>query len=172
MSFPPPSLQPPPPPVWVPMQPEVLVDTRRRVLAFLIDTALTLPGLAIYTWAFFSSFIEAFDEFETDRAPLPNFAWMAVGWLLAVGVQVVNRGIVQGRTGKSLGKRVMHLQVVRLADGTPAGIGWGLLRVFLEWVVGIVDVVLAFVTERRQRTGDMAAKTVVVNDEDLGRLLR
>ena len=172
MSFPPPSLQPPPPPPWVPAQPEVLVDTRRRVLAFLIDTALTLPGLAIYMWAFFSGFLDAFDELDPDRAPLPNFGWMAVGWLLAVGVQVVNRGIVQGRTGKSVGKRVMHLQVVRLADGRPAGIGWGLLRVLLEWVVGVVDVVLAFATDRRQRTGDMAAKTVVVNDEDVARLLR
>ena len=172
MSFPPPSPHPPPPPPWAPARPEVLVDTRRRVLAFLIDTALTLPGLAIYMVAFFSGFFDAIDRAEPGEVPFPNFGWMAFGWLLSVGVQVVNRGIVQGRTGKSLGKRVMHLRVVRLADGQPAGIGWGLLRVLLESVVGIVDVVLAFVTDRRQRTGDMAAKTVVVNDEDVGRVLR
>ena len=31
-------------------------------------------------------------------------------------------------------------------------------------VVGIVDVILAFVTDRRQRTGDMAAKTMVMTN--------
>lgn len=170
MSFPPPP--PPPPPPWVPFQPEVLVDTSRRVIAYLIDMALTVPGLVIYVWAFFSGFFEAFDEFDTGEPPAPRFGWMFAGWLLAAGVQVVNRGIVQGRTGKSLGKRLMRLQVVRLADGRPAGVGWGLLRVVLEWLAGVVDVILAFATDRRQRTGDMAAKTVVVNDEDVGRLLR
>ena len=103
---------------------------------------------------------------------LASYGWCFAGMLAVLIVQGINRGVVQGRTGKSLGKRFMKISVVRLADGRPAGGWWGLLRVVLEQVAGVIDVVLAFATERRQRLGDMAAKTVVRNDEDVDSLLR
>jgi uncharacterized RDD family membrane protein YckC len=143
-----------------------LPDTRRRVIAYLIDWSLSVPGMVIYLWAFFDVFLEVVRTPAGEEVATPDFGWILFGWSLAMLATVVNRGIVQGLTGRSLGKRIMHLRLVRLDDGGVAGLWWGLLRVVLETLVGIIDVVLAFVTDRRQRTGDMAAKTVVMNDED------
>jgi uncharacterized RDD family membrane protein YckC len=97
-------------------------------------------------------------------APAPRIGVFFLGWFANVVLLVLNRGVAQGLTGKSLGKWIMKVRVVRIEDGSNPGLGWGLLRALLESVVGVIDVVLAFVTDRHQRVGDMAAKTMVVDD--------
>lgn len=141
-----------------------LSDMRRRVIAYLIDSSLSIPGVVLQAWAFVTSIVSASRD---DLAGLPNGEWIFVGLGLTYLPLVVNRGVVQGVTGRTLGKKIMRLRLVRLQGGGSPGLGWGLLRLLLEGVVGIVDVILAFVTDRRQRTGDMAAKTMVMNDEDI-----
>jgi uncharacterized RDD family membrane protein YckC len=149
----------------------VVVDTRRRVLAFIIDMALLVPFCYLAFVGFFSGVLASFPG-TPEPGLLASYGWCFAGLLGALMVQGLNRGVIQGRTGKSLGKRIMKISVVRLADGRPAGAWWGLLRVLLEQLAGVIDVVVAFVTDRRQRLGDMAANTVVLDDEDIDSLLR
>ena len=69
--------------------------------------------------------------------------------------------------GQTIGKRLMRLRVVR-ADGGHAGMGEIFVRTILRVIDGIalylVGLVVMLVTgERRQRLGDLAAGTVVVD---------
>ncbi|EMR02501.1 RDD family protein [Cesiribacter andamanensis] len=67
--------------------------------------------------------------------------------------------------GQSLGKRQLHLKVVRL-DGTQPGIGNYLLRWLLRpldiWLYGSVAILTILINGKGQRLGDMAAGTTVV----------
>ena len=51
-----------------------------------------------------------------------------VGCLLSLALWIWNRGLKQGRTGRSIGKQVLGLRLVREADGGPTGVGTALLR--------------------------------------------
>ncbi|AHM60629.1 hypothetical protein D770_11860 [Flammeovirgaceae bacterium 311] len=67
--------------------------------------------------------------------------------------------------GQSLGKRQLHLKVVRL-DGTQPGIGSYLLRWLLRpldiWLYGSVAIITILINGKGQRLGDLAAGTTVV----------
>ena len=70
---------------------------------------------------------------------------------------------------QTVGKRVMKLRVVRI-DGSDAGAGPTFIRTLLRAIDGlffyVVGLIVIFATgERRQRLGDMAAKTKVVADD-------
>lgn len=95
----------------------------------------------------------------------------ATVFLLSVGVQVLNLVLLQGLTGASIGKHLAGLRVIR-EDGSPAGIGWNLLR-FLLLVVAdnqcFIGIILVFATKGHRRVGDMAASTFVVRKADVGR---
>lgn len=146
----------------------VVADTKRRVLAYLIDMLVLAPGFAFAIAGFVRMVTFADDPLGDD--PPAGLVLYAIGWLLCLLCLVVNRGIVQGITGKSLGKKVMKLRVVHVDDGRPLGFWWGILRVAIEVFAGVIDVILAFVVEKRQRVGDMAASTMVLNDEDVERV--
>jgi uncharacterized RDD family membrane protein YckC len=147
----------------------VVVDTGRRVIAYLIDMALLIPGYMVIAIGFFNAFHD-FATFRTEAFP-PGFGLYLSGYGIVMATQVINRGIMQGRTGKSLGKHVTKIRVVRIEDGEPSGVWWSLLRLVVEMFAGIIDIVFGFATERRQRVGDLAGKTIVINDEDRERLL-
>ncbi|MBD2768152.1 RDD family protein [Hymenobacter sp. BT664] len=68
--------------------------------------------------------------------------------------------------GQTLGKKALHLRVVRL-DGTRAGLGDYLLRWLLRPVeivmsVGVVALITILTNGRGQRLGDLAAGTTVI----------
>jgi uncharacterized RDD family membrane protein YckC len=71
--------------------------------------------------------------------------------------------------GQSLGKRLLHLKVVRL-DGTQPGTGSYLLRFLLRpldiWLYGSVAVITILINGKGQRLGDLAAGTTVVKYTD------
>ena len=76
--------------------------------------------------------------------------------------------VAEGATGQTLGKRLLRIRVVS-ADGSPAGWGQVTVRTLLRlvdalpafYIVGLVTV-FASGSERRQRVGDLAARTQVV----------
>ncbi|HLZ56091.1 MAG TPA: RDD family protein [Ktedonosporobacter sp.] len=72
---------------------------------------------------------------------------------------------MEGTRGATFGKRLMGLRVVR-ADGQPLGMTEtvirNLLRVVDQFLFGLVGFFSIMATPRRQRLGDMAAKTIVV----------
>jgi hypothetical protein len=84
--------------------------------------------------------------------------FVIIGWALYYFFATESAG------GQTLGKKLMRLRVVR-ADGRPAGMGEiavrTILRVVDNYLVGLI--VMLATGERRQRVGDLAAGTIVVD---------
>lgn len=97
-----------------------------------------------------------------------------VGILLALLIPL-DLFLVQGLTGASVGKHIFGLRVVR-DTGKIAGFGWNALRtlllLFATFACGVVllpaELIVASVTKRHQRVGDMAAGTYVVRKTSVG----
>ena len=64
--------------------------------------------------------------------------------------------------GQSYGKRVAHTAVIDATTGKPCTFGQSFLRNLLLGLLGIIDWVFIF-GKKRQRLGDKAANTIVVN---------
>ncbi len=118
---------------------------------------------------------DAFNErvaaFVLDWLVLGGLAFGAAGGggagaAAAVVVSLLNQGVAQALTGWTLGKSIAGVRSARLDTVEPPGIGPGLLRWLFLWVdllvVGLVGLFVASRSPRRQRLGDLAAKTWVV----------
>lgn len=87
-----------------------------------------------------------------------------LGLVGSVGVQIWNRGVRQGRTGRSLGKSAFRIRLVRELDGGTVGTGTALVRELAH----VLDAVLylGFLwplwDARAQTFADKAVSTVVV----------
>jgi uncharacterized RDD family membrane protein YckC len=130
----------------------------RRIVAGLIDTIL----LFLLFIALAAAFGGVSTEDGTLEASLDNAAF-ALFILLALAYYAAAETL----TGRTAGKAVMGLRVVR-ADGEPLGpvdaVARNLLRVAdgFPYPFYIVAIVAMAVTRRRQRLGDLAARTFVV----------
>jgi len=76
--------------------------------------------------------------------------------------------ILEGTSGQSLGKRIMHIRVVR-EDGAPMDLVTAFIRNLLRIIdylptLYIFGIIMILISNERQRLGDMAAKTVVIPD--------
>ena len=114
-----------------------------------LNECFNLNGTALYT---------------TGGRTLTHFA-LLLAWF--VGVHV----LLQGLTGGSLGKLATGVRVVT-ADGRRPGVGRALVRSLL-WVVDglpccmpLVGLITLLSTGRKQRVGDLAARTFVVRAAD------
>ena len=125
----------------------------RRALAGLIDVGIVVAGSVLLTTVI-------------------GFATGGVTWGPQMGLVVIAWALyyyfaLESGDGQTLGKKVMNLRVVR-ADGGKTGMREIALRTVLRVVDGIalylVGLVVMLVTgERRQRLGDLAAGTIVVD---------
>ena len=123
----------------------------RRVLAGLIDLAIVVAGAMVVLFAA--------DALSGERSPA--LSAVILGWTLYYYFAVESGG------GQTVGKKVMKLRVVR-ADGRPAGMSEIAVRTLLRVVDGIglyvVGLIVMLATgQRRQRIGDLAAGTIVVD---------
>jgi uncharacterized RDD family membrane protein YckC len=126
-----------------------LVDWPRRFVSGLVDfIVVPLPGSII----------------QSIGRNGHNSALISLGSLIALGLAIWNAA-QQGRTGQSLGKRLMGTYVVREADGQFIGAGMGVLR----WLVHILDAIpclLGFLwplwDAKKQTFADKIISTVVV----------
>ena len=90
------------------------------------------------------------------------FAIMLVMWLL----WLVYFTYFEGTSGQTIGKGLMHVRVLK-ESGARCDIGSALIRNILRIVdhlpfLYILGMILIAATEKRQRLGDMLAKTIVV----------
>ena len=120
----------------------------RRVIAAIVDLLIVTAGaLAI---------LVAGDSLSGDRPGA--LAAVVLGWALYYFFAL------ESGEGQTLGKRLMKIRVVR-ADGRPASMGEiavrTILRVIDNYLVGLI--VMLATGERRQRIGDLAAGTIVVD---------
>jgi uncharacterized RDD family membrane protein YckC len=122
----------------------------------------TDPGLA---------FNERTAAFLLDYLILGGAAFLAgggglTGLLALEAVTLVNQGILGGLTGYSLGKAITGVRAARVEGTDPPGIVAGLLRWLLLNVdilfFGLVGLFVSSRSPRRQRVGDIVARTWVV----------
>jgi len=139
----------------------------RRGWAATVDGLIaSLPMMVGGIW-----FLSLFGDFEAMLSPY----WMLGGvlfWVLAffwaLGFFFLFSAM-EGRSGQSPGKRLLGIRVVG-TDLQPCGFGRALIRNLLRIADGffqfLVGIVLVALTEKWQRLGDMAAKTVVIRVGD------
>lgn len=128
----------------------------RRVLAALIDLLIVGAGAALILFA-----ADALPGGSAGEEIGSGLYLLATAWALYYYFACESGG------GQTLGKRIMRLRVVR-ADGGEAGMGEIAVRTVLRVVDGIglylVGLVVMLVSgKRRQRLGDMAGGTIVVD---------
>ncbi|CAN5142731.1 hypothetical protein BH09ACT10_BH09ACT10_02530 [soil metagenome] len=61
---------------------------------------------------------------------------MILSGFLYLGVSIWNSGVRQGKTGQSLGKKIVGIKVVKVADGQVLGTGTGILRMIMNYILG------------------------------------
>jgi uncharacterized RDD family membrane protein YckC len=123
----------------------------RRVLAGVVDLLIVTAGALVV--------LLAGDSLSGDRQGA--LGAVILGWALYYYFAL------ESGAGQTVGKKLMKLRVVR-ADGRPAGMREIAVRTILRVVDGIgvyiVGLIAMLVTgERRQRIGDLAASTIVVD---------
>lgn len=144
----------------------------RRVAAHLIDVGpVLLAGIPLAA-AYVLSLIELArlpvgSTPSTEFGSVPIWAGIgAVAMLAALGWTIYNRWLTGGRTGQSLGKRILRLQLVGESTAEPIGP----LDAFVRDLVHILDLVSVVgflwpIWDPKRRTfADMIVQTVVFDD--------
>jgi uncharacterized RDD family membrane protein YckC len=122
----------------------------RRVLAGVVDLIIVALGAAVVLFAG--------DALSGDRSEVQGaLGAVILGWALYYYFAL------ESGDGQTVGKKLMKLRVMR-ADGRPAGMREIAVRTVLR-VVDAVTVYAALIVtgQRRQRIGDLAAGTIVVD---------
>ena len=126
----------------------------RRVLAAIVDLAIVIAGTVVILFAA--------DALSSDNSDVRGaLTAVILGWTLYYYFAL------ESGDGQTVGKKLLKLRVVR-ADGRPAGMREIAVRTVLRVVDGIgayiVGLIVMLATgQRRQRLGDLAAGTIVVD---------
>lgn len=157
-----------------------LADWGTRVVAMLIDSAVQLIGMVPYfigvalLIAGAPDATSSYDARYSDYEPVSsqaNSGLMAVGGLLIavgilamLGIQIWNRAFKQGRTGQSIGKKVMGISLVDERTGQPIGAGMAFVRDLAHVLDGFfyIGYLWPLWDEKRQTFADKILSTVVV----------
>src|SRR5918995_2376886 len=123
----------------------------RRVLAAIVDLAIVVAGTVVI--------LSAADALASDTGDVRGaLSAVVLGWALYYYFALESGG------GQTVGKKLMKLRVVRV-DGSPVGMREvavrTILRVVDNYLVGLI--VMLATGDRRQRIGDLAAGTIVVD---------
>lgn len=160
----------------------VLASWGSRVGAYLIDGLISLIPLAVIggigAWmAFKDTYTTDIGNGESELHGVngSGLALMGLSWLISLIVQLWNRGIRQGQTGQSIGKKMLHLKVVDEMTGMPTGAGKGFGRFALEFVFGVISSFVGVLTlldllwplwdNRNQSLHDKVVHTLVVRGD-------
>lgn len=143
----------------------MVVDLTRRVLAGAIDLA---PGFAVaYVW--FGVGPSALLQQHWPGHRSGSFEAMVPG-AIAIGVFVLHSTIGELFTARTLGKRVLGLQVATLRGDRPRAVSvLGRNAMKAVELVAWFLLVLPAMSPSRQRLGDLLARTVVVTTVDTGK---
>lgn len=142
----------------------------RRGVAYGVDSVILSGPMAAAGFLWLDRMQDMFTFMFSPRQFLTGMALIAAGGLWAL-IAMVIFSFMEGRTGKTPGKFLTGIRALG-TDLQPCGFG----RAFIRNLVKIADsmfgflvgIVLAALTEKWQRLGDMAARTVVVRDTVFG----
>jgi uncharacterized RDD family membrane protein YckC len=165
--------------VWLPPVPVYpYAPWGRRVGAYLIDFA---PAIVAQIPFWIGYIIFSVRLIQLSSAPTTTSAddifadltgsalvWMIIGlvaMIAAIGWQWYNRWLIGGRTGQSMGKRVLKTKLVAEVNGQPIGPVNAFLRDLLHVLDGAayVGYLWPLWDAKRQTFSDMIMKTVVVD---------
>ncbi|MFH0849191.1 MAG: RDD family protein [archaeon] len=147
--------------------PSNLADLGQRIVAAIVDiiilslvvgliTAVSLIlGLTLLPWSALGGM-----NLTIWRSAHPGT------WIIVTLVPLVYYVCLEATSGQTLGKRLVHIKVVK-ANGMPCNIAAAILRNIVRIVVdnilfGLVGILLIAATKKRQRLGDILAGTIVV----------
>jgi uncharacterized RDD family membrane protein YckC len=137
-------------------QPNVHVTGRRIVATILDGFVLGALSSALTT------------ALGTDRASSGfDLTTMSFRGSLSLGVVVLlYYTLLEGATGRTVGKFVTGIRVVDAQTGRAPGLLAALVRTLLRLIDGILAYLVGFLivinSDRRRRLGDMAARTLVI----------
>jgi len=166
-----------PPPIWVPpVSVYPYAHWGRRVRAYLIDFAPAYVAMIPF-WIGYVLFYVRVIQVTAGGATgssaglfgelvRPALVWMSVGFvllLIAFGWQWYNRWLIAGRTGQSMGKRVLSIKLVAEVNGQPIGAVNAFLRDLLHILDGVacLGYLWPLWDAKRQTFADMIMKTSV-----------
>ncbi|HMR48962.1 MAG TPA: RDD family protein [Arachnia sp.] len=155
----------------------------RRLGAWVLDYLLTFimvmvttsnlslrvaQGLEIYM----TNILVVLEDPSAEIPPIPPSLLQDYFLLFAAiaAIHVAYRILINGFLGSTLGEKLLKLKVARLGDESLAKIGWSaaVLRglfsgvfVAMGFIIGILDLMFAGFTKRKQAIHDMVAKSVV-----------
>lgn len=148
-----------------------------RALAYLIDFALTLIGVVPVVAGAVMLIVStipatAHDSYDSTPVSQVNtgllgagILLMVVGGLLALAITIWNRIFRMGRTGQSIGKKVVGLKLINATTGAPVGAGMTFVRELLHGIINQV-VYLSFLwmlwDPNRQTLADLVVKSAVI----------
>jgi uncharacterized RDD family membrane protein YckC len=128
-----------------------VADFGQRALAYLIDTAITLIGLVPLVIGIIVLTVGASNTVTTDELGYPTSTsdfdpalavvgglLIMLGVLLSIGITIWNRIFKMGRTGQSVGKKVIGLYLLDDKTGQPIGAGMCFLRELLQSLINQV----------------------------------
>jgi uncharacterized RDD family membrane protein YckC len=135
---------------------EYLANVRKRGLGAVIDYTITYAATFAYVIAFGQTNNGEGRSVEGVEA-LPMF----VLWFLYFPV-------MEGVTGQTLGKKIMGIRVVMLSGGDIT-VWRSFVRRIFDVVdlmfFGIVGILVIKSSDKRQRVGDLIARTIVIEDK-------
>lgn len=135
----------------------------QRVVAFTGDTglllALFLPPLSLAVLT-----VRLVPEDASGATPIGWVIAMCLVGLAMFGIFVFYFPILEARFGKTFGKHLLRIRVVR-ENGAPISLGQAFVRrLSLFFKLLIPDALFVPFTDKRQRALDIIAKTVVVRE--------
>jgi uncharacterized RDD family membrane protein YckC len=144
----------------------VLASLTRRGFAQMVDTLFrSLPFLIVLV-LILSGHLDWQKAFTPPRGPLyiMGFALLSLVWMV---IELFLMSVAEWRTGKTPGKWLFGIRALG-DDLAPLGFGRALLRNLTELADGMfnfgVGMGVAAFTEKRQRLGDLAAKSIVIDE--------
>jgi len=142
-----------------------------RVGAWLIDRLIGIAP-ALVLGAIGAGLVAAGSQTDdstgtTDFGPLAAVGFVLVGlaYLTVIVIEIWNRCIRTGRTGQSIGKRLLGLYLVSEQTGQPIGAGLAFVRELCHIVDGIVCYVgylFPLWDAKRQTLADKIVSTIVI----------
>ncbi|MGK5681443.1 RDD family protein [Actinoplanes sp. URMC 104] len=130
--------------------------TGRRIVATFVDALV----FAFFSWVLERVFgLEGADGFDLTTLSNTGTLWLSL-------VVLLYYVLLEGLTGRTLGKLVSGIRVVDAGSGGRPGLLSGLVRTLLRMIDGLlgylVGLIIVVNSANRRRLGDMAAKTLVV----------
>jgi uncharacterized RDD family membrane protein YckC len=139
----------------------------QRVRARLIDQGPTYLGLII----FYAGYLVSVIELSRSGRSIPDFETAAVAMIIGLSVifaslawVAYNRWMIAGKTGQSLGKRMIKIKLIGEETNTPIGAKNAFIRdlVHILDALTLVGYLCPLWDDRKKTFGDKIMKTIVV----------